>query len=175
MKKLSLLSIALCFSCHTQKIAMAKTSEPLKSNIESVCPEDGACTLELQKNKSIAVKTDITGKLYCDLEDHSGTSVIHYVYTRNTDPELQDGQHREEIIFEIDNTVSELDLNNWNLSQTKMIFGRHCFCRGQAGYFVVKQGKLRLQHTKEALRFVLDFTVTEVPQTLTQVKGTFTQ
>lgn len=174
MKRVSLLAVlALCFSCNTQKITMAKTSEPLKSEIESVCPEDGVCTLVLMKNKTIAVKTDVTGKMYYDLEDDPNTSVIHYEYKRKTDPDLQDGQHREEIIFEIENTVSELNLSNWDLSQTKMIFGRHCFCRGQAGYFHVKQGKLHLQNTKDVLNFVLDYTVTEVPQTLTHLEGSF--
>ncbi len=54
-----------------------------------------------------------------------------------------------------------------------MILADIVFVEASAGYFHVKQGKLHLQNTKDVLNFVLDYTVTEVPQTLTHLEGSF--
>jgi hypothetical protein len=83
-----------------------------------------------------------------------------------------DGQHREEIVFEINNSDSKITLSDKNLQDSKMLFGRHCFCRGQAGYYKVNEGTLNLQNTNGVITVDLDFKVTKVPQLYTSVKAT---
>lgn len=172
MKRVSLLAVlALCFSCNTPKTAMIKTSEPIKSEIESVCPEDGNCTVTLLRNKSMVLQRDGTGYLHYVLEETPGYSVIHFEYIRKTDPNLQDAGYREEILFEIPNDTERISLFDKDLAQVKMLFGRHCFCRGQAGYFQVLEGKLDLVHHEEKVVFTVDFKCSEVPQIISSVKA----
>ncbi|MCG2612171.1 hypothetical protein LZZ90_11700 [Flavobacterium sp. SM15] len=175
MKKLFLLPLLFCFSCNCTKLTTSTSSAPVQSKIETVCPDDGTCTLEFYKNKEMVIVKDGIGTMSYKLQDNPNTSVVYYQYKRTTDPALQDASHREEIVFEIENNASRLDLNNGELQQTKMLFGRHCFCRGQAGYFRVVQGTLHLNNEKGVLDFALDYKIKEVPQTLTQLKGSFKQ
>ncbi|UUC46570.1 hypothetical protein [Flavobacterium cerinum] len=160
-----LLALSFCNTANTNKATMMTT-------IESECPSDGKCTVEVFKNKAIDLKTDGLGKLYYQLADDTNKSVVVYAYNRNVEEGLQDGQHKEEIIFEIDNGVETLQLKDGDLSNVKMLFGRHCFCRGQAGFFAVNQGVLNLKQKGSAIAFELDFKIKEVPQVFTQVKAT---
>lgn len=169
MKKLLLIPVLLtmtfCDTANTNKSVMTTT-------IESECPENGKCTVQLLKNKAIDLKMDGLGKLYYQLIDNNNTSVVIYEYNRDVEEGLQDGQHKEEIVFEIENTTKELHLENAELANAKMVFGRHCFCRGQAGYFAVSQGTLHLQQKENNVSFELDFKIKEVPQLFTKIKAT---
>ena len=106
------------------------------------------------------------------MNDNTMTSVILYEYKRNVEDGIQDGQHREEIVFEINNTDKEIHLNDFALQNTKMLFGRHCFCRGQAGFYKVSDGKLNLENKDNTITLDLDFTITKVPQLYSKVKAT---
>lgn len=169
MKKLLLIPVLLTMS-------FCDTANPNKSNmttiINSECPSDGKCTIQLLKNKSMDKKIDGIGKLFYQLVDSDNKSVIIYEYNRNTEEGLQDGQHKEEIVFEIDNGVFDLKLKDAQLENVKMLFGRHCFCRGQAGFFAVSKGTLNLSQNESHVTFGLDFKVDEVPQLYTKVNAT---
>jgi len=169
MKKLFLVPLAFGLTfCNCQKSTVV---EKPKTAIESSCPENGTCTIQIQKNKSMNVKTDAFGSVYYTLDDNSSTSVIVYEYKRNVEEGLQDGQHREEIIFEINNSDTAFTLKDENLQNTKMLFGRHCFCKGQAGYFKVTEGTLNVENYKGIIKVDLAFKITKVPQLYTTVKA----
>lgn len=169
MKKLFLIPLAFSLSfCKCNQSSMAKSTI---SSIESACPENGKCSIEIIKNKSLDVKTDEFGGIYYTLNDDVAKSVIHYQYNRNVEEGLQDGQHREEIVFEISNSESEIRLSDGMLQSSKMLFGRHCFCRGQAGFFKVEQGVLNLSNKAGVVKVDLDFKITKVPQLFTKVKA----
>ena len=112
------------------------------------------------------------GSFYYSLDDNTATSVIVYEYKRNVEEGLQDGEHREEIVFEINNAETAFSLKDQNLQNTKMLFGRHCFCRGQAGYFKVTEGNLNYENKNGTINFNLEFKMTKVPQLYTSVKAT---
>jgi hypothetical protein len=170
MKKLFLIPLALGLSfCNCKKNSVSK---PTMVSIESTCPENGKCSLEIIKNKSLEIKTDEFGKFYYALNDDVAKSVIHYQYNRTIEEGLQDGQHREEIVFEINNSDEKISYSDFALQNTKMLFGRHCFCRGQAGYFKVNQGTLTMERKKGSSSIDLDFKIAEVPQLFTKVKAT---
>ncbi len=168
MKKLLfvplIFAVSFCNTAKTKKTDMAVT-------IESVCPDNGKCSVQLIKNKSVDIKMDGLGSTYYQLADDSSKSVVIYEYNRDVPEGLQDGQHKEEIIFEIDNKASEIAFSDGDLSNVKMLFGRHCFCRGQAGYFRVNKGSLKLTQKDNVVSFNLNFKVTEVPQLFTEVKA----
>lgn len=169
MKILFYSSLFLMLSC---KPLTEQNKQVLKLNESlSLCPEDGNCKLTIEKNKQLVYNRDGIGKLYYELIDDINKSVIIYEYRRNTPKDLQDASYREEIIFEIENNTKSLNLTDKNLINTKMLFGRHCFCRGQAGYYPVKKGNLELTNQKSKITFSLNFEINEVPQIIKVIKN----
>ena len=171
MKYLLILLIASLFiTCKPNKLIMSERSTELKANsLKSFCPEDGKCSIRIEKNQELIIKSDEFGKLYYQTIANEETSIVIYEYERNVPDGLQDGSHREEIIFEIKNSSQKLQLKDSNLSQIKMIYGRHCFCKGQAGYYFVKQGNLDLSVENNLLDLNLNFTINEVPQIIKNI------
>ena len=140
--------------------------------LKSECPQDGTCTVEVLKDKSLDIKTDDFGGIYYQIVAATESAVVLYHYNRKVEKGLQDGQYREDVVFEINNSDSLISSSGSELQKTKMLFGRHCYCKGQAGYFKVTQGQLILTQKKNAVSFQLDFTITQVPQIIQSIKAT---
>lgn len=167
MKKIAFLPMALALTfCTSQKATV--TNNPIVT--VNSCPDDGKCTVEILRNKRIEIKTDDLGSIYYHIIESSETSVILYQYNLTVDKDLQDGNYREEIVFEIKNTDKKLQLTGTVLQQTKMLFGRFCFCKGQTGYYKVEDGTLTLNQKENSVDFNLDFTITKVPQIIKAIQ-----
>lgn len=163
--------IALFLGCKSQKINTNTTPEkPMISTI-SACPEDGKCTLEIFKNKRLNVLSDQYGSIYYQMLDDADSSVIQYLYARNVPKEMQDGNYREEIVFDIKNSETNLSLSDNELHKTQMLFGRFCFCRGETGYYKVEKGTLNLTKKENSIDFSLQFTIDKVPQIIKTIQG----
>lgn len=185
MKTIVLFFIFITISCTSQKNKLTKNKVvTVKSDLDLVkttpnkkqlnnCPADGICTIEILKNKSLVIKTDDIGAIYYQMEDNNTTSVIVYSYNKKTEAGLQDASYKEEIIFEISNSETKILLSNNDLQKTKMLFGRHCYCKGQAGYFKVTEGNLKLVKSNTKTTLNLDFKVKQVPQIITSIDTTF--
>lgn len=169
MKHISILIISLplfLFCSNKKAIAHKKEAINIVSK-QSNCPNDGKCTVEIFKNKSLEVLKDDIGAIYYKMLDAKNSSIIKYTYKRNPPNEnLQDGNYSEEVIFEINNADDKIDLTDLNLQNTKMLFGRFCYCKGQAGYFKIVKGNLKLERNKKEIQFNVAFTIAEVPQIL---------
>lgn len=177
MKKIIFLLPIIFFfaSCKCKKVTtseVTKTSSMEASNKKStktLCLDNGKCTVEIFRNKSLDVKTDAFGSIYYNQIDSPETSVILYKYDRTVPKGLQDGNYSEQIVFEIKNSDTSLSLSNQELQKTKMLFGRFCFCRGQTGNYKVEEGNLRLKQKNNEVQFDLDFKITKVPQVINAV------
>lgn len=166
MKKLLLISLLLSILC-------CKTVEPKtiqnKNNDMENCPDDGVCSIVLLQNKSLNVLSDDLGGLYITLTNNPNTHVFHYQYKRNVPDDVQDGHHIEELYWEIADKEKKLTLENESLQEIKMIFGRHCYCKGQAGFFKINYGALELEKIEDGYAVKLHFETKEVPQLLNSV------
>lgn len=163
MKAIVLSLFILISSCNCMKDSNKNTNlKESKIVLTSNCPEDGVCRLEIYKNKSIETKRDGIGKLYYNLIDNDSKSVVYFEYSRNVPEDLQDASYREEIIFEIDNNSTSQNLKDTNLKQVKMLFGKHCFCRSEAGYYNVSNGSLNYNFIKDNLSFTLEVKIPEI-------------
>lgn len=174
MKTLFLFSLSLFVtscSCKKSTVDNPETKMPKNATLQSDCPTDGKCSVEIFPNKSMNVQTDGTGAIYNQLADSKETSVIVYQYNRDVPEGLQDGSYREEIIFEIKNSDTNRVISGNDLQQTKMLFGRFCFCRGQTGYYKVTNGNLNLTQKDNQINFDLDFTINEVPQIINRIQA----
>lgn len=164
MKNYSIMLACLfLFSCNCSK--QTTMVNPQKVALESTCPKEGDCKIEILENKKMNVLDDGTGSLYYRLEDDLEHKVIKYTYDKRVKGDLQDANYREEIVFEIENEIKEETITNENLQNVKMLFGRFCYCKGQAGNFKVNNGNLKI--TKDKID--LDFEIKEVPQIIKNI------
>ena len=171
--KITIISVLILFATFcTPKNAVLVTnsSESLVTN--SNCPKDGNCTIEILKNKKLLVKTDDIGGIYFDIINDNEYFVIKYTYNRKVEKDLQDASYSEEIIFEVKNDAKNWRFINQNMQNTKLLFGRHCYCKGQAGYFKINAGTITSKSIKDKIQYTVDFKAEKVPQILTKISFT---
>ena len=165
MRKFILLFlVGFLFSCSAQQ-----TISDFTPKLTSECPIDGSCEIEILKNKQLVLLYDDFGGMYYDIKDQEGTTVLHYQYNKTTQANIQDGHYREDLIFEIKNSDKSLNLTDTALQQTKLIFGRHCFCKGQTGYFKLEKGALILEEKNNTFELKINFSTEKVPQIINQI------
>ncbi|WP_103864460.1 hypothetical protein [Aquimarina sp. I32.4] len=136
---------------------------------KAYCPKEGDCTISIHKNTIIHIKNDTAGKYYPVLEK-GDYSVIEFTFLIKGPEGTADGDYSETIHFEIDKTTKRLTLKNKELEQVKLLFGKHCFCRGEAGYYKIKEGNLLLLQTNDKITIDLSFKIPEVTHKLMRVQ-----
>lgn len=168
MKKAVLLSVvfSIALSCCNFKKAVSQDNKNVSPQILTPCPETMECTLEVLQNKSMVVKTDGIGAIYYELEDNPETTVYLYTYKLKTDKQYQDAGYREEIIFEANNSDTDLSLTDKELQNTKMLFGVWCYCKGKAGFYKITKGKL----SKKGKDITVDFPAIVDDQKVTRLE-----
>lgn len=135
------------------------------------CPEDGTCSFEILKNKSLQIKTDNLGSMYPKMIDGK-YSVLKFEYKKQGNTNYQDSGYREEVFIELEN--NNLEFETTDLKSRKLFFARWCYCKGQTGYYKIKQGKLSVTKIDaENFQFHLNFKIEEVPQIINEIKQTF--
>lgn len=155
-----LLILILQTACSSAKVASL-------SKIQAAdCPEEGVCSIEILKNKSLLIKEDTIGQLYYNLDENNAKTVYVYTYFVAGPENTQDGNLTEKIIFELDNNATEINFKNEDLQKVNMLFSRACFCKGQMGLFKITNGTLQFDAKQKTL-FVEAIT-SKVSQTLTK-------
>jgi hypothetical protein len=136
------------------------------------CPQDGTCKTELLKNKSLKYSRGSLGELYIEVVD-SNLLVLKFEYKRNQIPSTADSNYVEQVYVQIDN--ENLETQESDLRKTNIIFARFCYCKGQTGYYKIKNGTLTIKRVKDkTYHLILDFTLEEVPQIISKIEETFT-
>jgi hypothetical protein len=164
IKRTFIVLVFLSIGCNS-----SKNIAPVENNHKTVCPSDGDCTTNIFKNKSLKINTDTTGTLYYNLVDDAKASVIKFEYIKTVNTTFQDNNYSEEIVFEIPNNLDEIVLENQELQTIKMLFGKHCFCRGQAGIYAVQKGKLQLTKNNTSISFKLNLEVPNSNHKITEI------
>jgi len=99
--------------------------------------------------------------------------VLKFEYKRSVDPRIADGGYTEVVYAEIDPKTENLSLSDEQLTSANLVFGRLCYCKGQAGYFRVDQGALEISTAKDQSKtYAFSFTTDKVPQRLTHFSVT---
>lgn len=150
-------------SCQT-----AKKASQEKALIKVDSTKNTSRRMFLFKNKKLEVSEN-NGSLSYVMVDDPKSNVIQVSYEKDMDKVAYDGGYREEVVFEFPNNVDEQNYADATLQNTKMLFGRYCFCRGKTGLYRVMEGELRLTAVKKDPRFSLKFKINEVPQVLNEV------
>lgn len=136
------------------------------------CPENGECSIELIPNKTIEFKTDNIGILYPVIFEGEKT-ILKYTFKRNPIPNTQDSNYTEIIYAELGSTITKIELSNENLQNLKLHFGRLCYCKGQTGYYAIKNGEFKISKGKnKSIKIDFDFIIKEVPQIISKINET---
>jgi len=173
MKNLIILGLLFLISCKsTQQVnSQAVNNEPIITNTEN-CPENGTCTLEIIPNKTLDFKTDDFGNLYPTIENGEKT-ILKYTFTKNPIENTADSNYTEIVYAELDKPYSNINLVDSQLQTIKLHYGRLCFCKGESGYFAIKNGVLNLSKSgKDSLKIDLNFSVKKIPQIISEIHET---
>jgi len=153
-------------SCKTKQDLLVEKKDTFYS---TECPNDGTCTLELMPNKSIKTLYDDFGAIYVEIIDGASV-VLKFEYKRNEIPNTMDSQYIEQVFMELDPNYMEVDLTDSELKNVNLLFARLCFCKGETGFYKIREGKLNIDKTDENnYQFHLIFKVNEVPQIITEI------
>lgn len=171
---LFLIPLLMINACKTQTgsvISSENTTMEQRNDNKTNCPEEGTCSVVVHKNKTLTVMDDGTGELYPHLEDGNNT-VIEYTYLKEGPENTADGNYSESIHFEIPAGIENLNKKDSALSEVKLLYGKHCFCRGEAGYYPINDGKLTLEKSADGMIFDLKFTVGKTSQVISHIRET---
>ena len=157
-------------------LVSCKTKSELTSTITTevanmVCPEDGTCSFEVLKNKTLLIKTDNLGSIYPEMID-GNHSVLKFEYKKHGNANYADSGYREEVFIELD--TNNLEVETTDLKGRKLFFARWCYCKGQTGYYKINQGKLLVTKIDNInFQLHLSFKIEEVPQIINEINYTF--
>jgi len=151
IKTLSILFILL-LSCNAKKVSEA---EAVQLSIEG-CPEAGRCDVERFENSKISMYEDTTGQFYTKIEGAENTNLYKITYSRKVDERIADANYSEVIYFEMENDKKSQKLNDQNLVEANLIYGRFCYCPGQTSYVAILSGSLDFKKKKNQTEIKLE-------------------
>ncbi|WP_415373707.1 hypothetical protein [Patiriisocius sp. Uisw_017] len=121
--------------------------------------------VETKKNTIYSLVEDTAGSLYPAFETGNATTLI-FNYTEKGAAGTADGDYTETVHLMIPNDSNYLKLKDQNLQQLKMVFGKFCFCRGEAGYYKVTNGSVSIKNEKGLMTIKASF---EIPETSNKI------
>lgn len=166
MKKV-LLFILLLMSCQTKKEIVNPEGPMQKKEVYS-CPDDGKCSVEILENKSVNLIKDEFGIPYVNFS-FSNSKLIKYSYIKNVEEHLSDGYYEEIIYFEIKDFEKDYNLKDDELFEVNAVYGRICYCKGETGYYTIKEGELSLTKNNNNYNINFTFKINEVPQIINKI------
>ena len=173
MKNILISFMLLLVACKTPQKATSQvsTSKTITTTIDN-CSENGTCTLELIPNKTLEFKTDEFGNLYPFINEGSKT-IFKYTFTKNPIENTTDSNYTELIYAELDSPILDINLVNEQLQNVQLHYGRLCFCKGESGYFPIKNGNFSLTNSdQDSLKIDLNFSVKKIPQIISEIHQT---
>ncbi|WP_298237383.1 hypothetical protein [uncultured Algibacter sp.] len=170
--KMKCLAVFLVLCCLLGCKAKNNLAEKTLNSVDKYwCPEDGVCSFEVLKERRLELKYDEFGMPYLNINNGNRT-ILKFEYKKTTSPNLADSNYREEVFIVLN--TNNIEIETSNLKSEQIIFGRWCFCKGQAGNFKVSQGNLSIKKLNDTDYLLnLSFKVDEVPQIITEINHIF--
>ncbi len=171
---LFLIPLFVLSGCKTQTETVVTTANTTMDKLENSitgCPEEGNCTVVLHKKTNLVIKEDGTGAMYPEMVA-GDNMVVEYTYSKKGPEGTVDGNYSETIHFEIPATSNNLSKENTSLTDVSLLYGKHCFCKGEAGYYPITNGKLMLEKNEKAIVFDLSFNNGKTTQVISHITET---
>ncbi len=147
MKSVALIffSTILLFSCASYKQKGIKIKG--QTNLHSINNQDENVITEenfrILPNTQIEYKKDAIGAGYYTLIPGNKTVFIYTLEEKPKNKNLRDAGYKEEILFEWEGNLKEMELKDKELSKVNMLVGMHGFFK-KAGVFPVTKGYLKI-------------------------------
>ena len=172
---LLLFTLILAIGCKTNNKTpdTTDTNTTTKDMVVSMddCPEGAECTVAIKNNASMTINEDTIGMKYPTIED-GDNMVVHFTYAKKGPEGTVDGDYSETIHFEVPANTSKLSLMDADLQNVGLLFGKHCFCKGEAGYYNVTKGSFLLVKTEKELTFDISYTIDETSHEMNRISKT---
>lgn len=137
------------------------------------CPSEGNCTISILKNKKIVVQRDEINGISYTLENDEVSSILKYSYNKQRLKDAVDDSYTEEVIIPFEHAKDNLELKDNELKQRNILFGKHCYCKGEAGYYLIEKGKLSLSVKEGVYLLQFDFEISNTTHKITSINVTF--
>ncbi|WP_370478925.1 hypothetical protein [Tamlana flava] len=169
MKYLSLLFLVVFMvSCKCKKEVASLQNKKVDY---TVCPENGTCSFENYRNKSLKIEEGDFNQIYLAMVDGHNL-VLKFEYKKDNDKKLLDGSYREEVFIEL--PLKNFEVETTDLKNKNLFFARWCYCKGQTGYYKINEGSLKVfKLNDDKAKINLKFKISEVPQVITEISETF--
>ena len=167
MKPIFLTSIFLMFISCGNKINLVTKKDVIIIEKNTMNNESKVSVI-IFNNSSLTIKEDSTGQLY-PVKESGNNIVVEIKYQEDGEFGTVDGDYSETLHFEISKNTKELRLKDNQLTEVKALFGKHCFCRGEAGYYFINKGKFKVIKSDKEIYFDIDFSIEETSSKLIRV------
>ena len=153
-------------NCKTKKELAQNQQNKNQSLVIPNCPEEGICTITIEENKELQIKTDEFGMIYPEIIEGD-----HYLcsYSFSKDSDYADGNYKEMILFQFPKNEISLLLQDKNLQKVNLLYGRLCYCKGESGYEKVSKGVLSLKRNNNKISLKLEF-YTNLPHVIKTIE-----
>ena len=154
---IALLAIAVVtVSCSTTKGVESTNWLGKKVTMISVAPENGkvTATREFEKGLNLNGFKELYPQTHFDPEK----VLVEYSFDRNkTEGNYADDFYKEELFLESPAQKFKKQYKDDELEQVKLVYGKHCYCKGEAGYFKITEGTLKVDHSEKQTKVKLTF------------------
>lgn len=156
-KMLAIATLAVLASCNTTKGVVSTNWMEKQVIMKSECPANGTCTATRDVGKGLKeIQTD--NQIYPQIVDDAETILIQYEYNRKkSENNYADDFHKEELFLAIPAKTFKKEYKNEQLQEVQLIYGRHCYCKGSAGYFKITEGTLKIENSENKTKVKLTF------------------
>ena len=169
MKLITLLSVLFLFnSCGNNKTVVSTNNKEVIILADGIEEKDGDVSVDIFNNSTLNLKDDTIGAIYPVIASGNNL-VIEFIYEEKAPEGTADGDYSETLHFEIPQNTTVLNLMDEELNNVKLLYGKHCFCRGEAGYYEVKKGKIKIVKTESDIYFDISFNIDETSTKLVRV------
>ncbi|GAA4763642.1 MULTISPECIES: hypothetical protein [Flavobacterium] len=161
---------SILINCSVKKNEVGKTLSEQEKNIVQECPNGGECSIKYLANKSIKIDKDNTNKIYYNLVDNLEKSVVRFEFKKNNPSGMAEANYIEEIVLEVQNSAQETNLSDEFLEKAKVLFGKYCYCKGQAGVYLIQTGSLKIKQDREEISIELNFDMSPITHKVSKIK-----
>jgi len=148
--------LAVIVSCSPTKGVESTNWLGKKVTVISDAPENGKVTAIREFEKGLILNR--YNELYPQTHFDPEKVLLEYSYTRKKAEEnYADDFYKEEIFLEIPAQKFKKQYKDAELEQVKLVYGKHCYCKGEAGYFKITEGTLKVNHSEKQTKVKLTF------------------
>lgn len=138
---------------------VACKSAPTYTTVQQLnsCATDFTCKEKLSKNSALEYKIAEYGNSTATITANEESMVVEITRDRIVDKNIQDASYREHFLIEMANPDKTIGVS----AIRKFIFGKFCFCKGEAGYFEVKDFEVIYDSNGKVGRYTIIYSVPE--------------